>query len=293
MNSHFRDLFKAKKEAGPSSPPMKCRVLLTKFASFRNRKTDKQSVMIICFVQENGKNSVTKLTSFEYDVHRFVFSQVKPGQDLTIANFARRSDDSVLLQRLSQVELAEKRVNWHDIQETKLNELAEASATLFGVTEPINVTSFAINDEKEVELRCLRCNIPCDLKEDSHCQVCFSDASSPYFGTILHLSNGGDGIGRAWAPSEVVREIVGFSVEEWQTLVITECNLDLGKIKEHLNEKTIRTDLRFVFSFNAARSTQSGDGMFVVDGVLHEDLYDTVKHPQTVISTPTNKNKRK
>jgi hypothetical protein len=249
--------------------------------------------MIICFVQESGKSCVTKMTSFEYDVHRFIFSQVKPGQDLCITNFARRSGDLVLLQRLSQVELAEKRVNWHDLRETKLNELAEASATLFGVTEPINVSSFAINEDKEIELRCMRCNIPCDLKEDSHCQVCFSDASSPYFGTILHLTNGGDGVGRAWAPSEVVREIVGLSVEDWQTLVITECHLDLCKIKEYLNGKSIRPDLRFVFSFNAARSTQSGDGMFVVDGVLQEDLYDTVKPPQPVITTPTKRSKSK
>lgn len=293
MNSHFRDLFKAKKETGPFSPTIKCRVLLTKFASFRNRKTDKHNVMIICFVQESGKSSVTKLTSFEYELHRFVFSQVKPGQDLTISNFARKSDDSVILQRLTQVELAEKRVNWHDLRETKLNEIAEASATLFGITETINVSSFSINEDKGIELHCMRCNIPCDLKEDSHCQVCFSDISSPHFGTILYVSNGGDGIGRAWAPSEVVREISGMSIEDWQTLIITECNLDLCKIKECLNGKTIRPDLRFVFSFNAARATQSGDTMFVVDGVLQEDLYDTVKPPLPIITTPTKKSKSK
>jgi hypothetical protein len=36
------------------------------------------------------------------------------------------------------VELAEKRVNCHDLRETKLNELAEIYASLFGVTELIN-----------------------------------------------------------------------------------------------------------------------------------------------------------
>ena len=251
------------------------RLIHLKLSSYVDKRNGVHKLLMIVFCQSSEKSDVTKITSFDFITHRLPFAQINPGSEFGLSRFVDQNSDglNLLIQKFSRIVPIENKSAFPPIVEVKLKNFNENGiSSCYGITEPVYIDGFHIPESQSIETKCGRCTGPFAAYEDN-CSLCYFKNRCPTFNVLINISNGSDGIGKAWATSETIRDILKLSEEEWLNILVKQAKLKHELIVGAINEKNSNTltSYRFLFSFNNRRD-YSGIPILSLETILPVDL---------------------
>jgi len=265
------------------------RSLRSKLCSFTNKRSGQKSVMLIAFVQESTTNTLTKLVAFE---NLDVFVGTNFLSLFEISGFARQSEDKILLQRFSQCLPSMSEVEFPKLREYRLSDMAGWADTICGVTERCFIQEVRPYAKAEVVLTCDNCGDNVD--ESLGCNMCSCQMIVPNFGIQVLLSNGTDGLTKAYTKLNTIRHMVCDETDRWTRFCLEDNDANPERICHAISVELRSTYMRALFTYDRKAN---GATLFSLESLLPpeaeelmEDLDDNVT--TTTVRTPLKKKQR-
>ena len=195
-----QDLQKKFLSRGPAKKGITVRSINFKLCNFRNKRNNEQSLMLVGIVQEANNKTLSKLIAFD----KFeVFVDTEIFQQFEISGFAKPEINKLLLQKFTTIEHCHSAAEFPLIDQVYLRDLQSLPNTFVGITEKCLVASLILCKEP-LDIICVNCGL--QLSEKLFCSLCGCTSGTPNFGVTVQLSNGTDGIARAYCNASVISD---------------------------------------------------------------------------------------